>query len=115
MIGVTLSYPLLILASNASPDMKPTLVGYLGVLLMGLSFLGVGLLISPVTANQIIAAVGAFGASLAFWILPWDAQAATVTLARQVNPVTVGLREKLRMGVGRPPPRDVLDKLWSMD
>src|SRR5262245_62937030 len=43
MIGVTLSYPVLIIGSNASPEMKPTLVGDLGVFLMGLSVLGAGL------------------------------------------------------------------------
>ncbi len=111
MIGVTLSYPVLILASNTSPDMKPTLVGYLGVLLMGLSFLSVGLLISSMTENQIIAAVGAFGASLAFWILPWIAESATVTLASLMNSVTFGLWEKLHLGLGGPTLGDFLTKL----
>src|SRR5262245_20877991 len=115
MIGVTLSYPVLIMSSNASPDMKPTLVGYLGVFLMGLSFLGVGLLISSMTENQIIAGVGAFGVSLGLWILPWIAESATVTLASLMNSVTGGLWEKLHLGLGGPTLGDVLNKMSFVD
>jgi ABC-2 type transport system permease protein len=115
MIGVTLSYPVLIMTSNASPDMKPTLVGYLGVFLMGLSFLGVGLLISSMTENQIIAGVGAFGVSLGLWILPWIAESATVTLASLLNSVTFGLWEKLHLGLGGPTLGDLLNKMSFVD
>jgi len=115
MIAVTLTYPVLILASDASPDMKPTLVGYLGVFLMGLSFLSVGLLISSMTENQIIAAVGAFGAFLGLWILPWVADSATVTLAGLMNSVTFGLWEKLHLGLGGPTLGDLLNKLSFID
>jgi len=111
MIGVTIAYPVLILASNTSPEMKPTLVGYLGVFLMALSFLSLGLLISAMTENQIIAAVGAFGASLAFWILPWIAESATITLAGAMNWLTFGLWEKLHLGLGGPTLGDFLTKL----
>jgi gliding motility-associated transport system permease protein len=115
MIGVTLSYPVLIMTSNASPDMKPTLVGYLGVFLMGLSFLGVGLLISSMTENQIIAGVGAFGVSLGLWILPWIAESATVTLASLMNSVTFGLWEKAHLGLGGPTLGDLLNKMSFVD
>jgi ABC-2 type transport system permease protein len=115
MIGVTLSYPVLIMTSNASPDMKPTLVGYLGVFLMGLSFLGVGLLISSMTENQIIAGVGAFGVSLGLWILPWIAESATVTLASLMNSVTFGLWERLHLGLGGPTLGDLLNKISFVD
>jgi ABC-2 type transport system permease protein len=111
MIGVTLSYPLLILASNASPDMKPTLVGYLGILLMGLSFLSVGLLISSMTENQIIAAVGAFGAFLGLWVISWIADSATVTLASMMNSITFGLWEKMHLGLGGPTLGSLLNKI----
>src|SRR5262249_5094682 len=111
MIGVTLTYPLLILASNASPDMKPTLVGYLGVFLMGLAFLSVGLLISSMTENQIIAAVGAFGAFLALWVISWVADSATVTLASMMNSLSFGLWEKLHLGLGGPTLGSLLNKI----
>jgi len=111
MISVTLPYPVLIMASNSSPDMKPTLVGYLGIFLMGLCILSIGLLISSMTESQIIATVGGFGASLGFWILPWIAESATVTLATLMNSVTFGLWEKLHLGLGGPTLGDFLTKV----
>ncbi|MBI1951005.1 MAG: ABC transporter permease subunit [Acidobacteria bacterium] len=111
MLGATLSYPLLIMASSARPDMKPTLVGYFGVLLMGLAFLGIGLLVSAMTENQIIAAVGAFGALLMLWAVSWVADSVTVTLAGLMNSATFGLWEKLKLGVGGPTVGDLLNKI----
>lgn len=111
MLGVTLSYPVLIRATSARPDMQPTLIGYLGVLLMGMTFLGVGLLISAMTENQIIAAVGAFGALLILWSIGWVADAATVTLASLLNSATFGIWEKLNLGLGGPTLGDLLNKI----
>ena len=76
MLGLTLGYPLIIMASDARPDMKPALVGYLGILLFGMAALAVGMLISSMTENQIIAAVGTFGTLLLLWAIAWVADAA---------------------------------------
>lgn len=111
MLGVTLSYPLLIMATSARPDMKPTLVGYFGVLLMGLAFLAIGLLVSAMTENQIIAAVGAFGALLMLWAVSWIADSVTMTLAGLMNSATFGLWEKLKLGLGGPTLGDLLNKI----
>jgi len=111
MLGVTLSYPLLIMGAGSSPDLKPALAGYLGVLLMGLSFLSVGLLISSLTENQIVAAVGAFGALLMLWVLPWVADSATVTLAAVLNSVSLGLWERAGLGLGGPTLGDLLNRV----
>lgn len=111
MLGVTLSYPLLIMATSARPDMKPTLVGYFGVLLMGLAFLAIGLLVSAMTENQIIAAVGAFGALLMLWAVSWIADSVTMTLAGLMNSATFGLWEKLNLGLGGPTLGDLLNKI----
>ena len=115
MLAGTLTYPLLIVASNASPDMGPTLVGYFGVLLMGLAFLGVGLLISATTENQIIAAVGAFGALLLLYSIGWLAESATTTLASILNSATLGLWERAGLGMGGPTLGDLLAKLSLTD
>ncbi len=81
MLSVTLAYPLLIATAGTPPDLKPAYAGYFGVFLMGLSFLAVGLLISSLTENQMVAAVGAFGVLLLLWIVNWMAEsAATVKL-----------------------------------
>lgn len=45
--------------------------GYFGFLLLGSSFIAVGLFMSSLTDNQFIAAVITFGALLLLWILDW--------------------------------------------
>jgi ABC-2 type transport system permease protein len=111
MIGVTLTYPILISNSGAAPDMKPTFVGYLGVLLMGLALLAIGLFFSALTDNQIVAAVSAFGAFLMLWVIDWMAGSATVTLGTMMNGVTLGLWEKFGLGTGGPTLGDLLGSL----
>src|SRR5262249_54073055 len=111
MLAGTLAYPLLILGSGASPDMKPTFVGFLGVLLMGLAFLALGLLISAMTENQVIAAVGAFGVFLLLWVINWMADSATITLAAVMSKLTMGLWEKLHLGMGGPTLGDLLGQI----
>jgi ABC-2 type transport system permease protein len=54
-----------------NPEWKPVLVGYLGLLLMGGCFLSVGLLISSMTKNQIVAGFITFAVFLTLWILNW--------------------------------------------
>jgi len=45
--------------------------GYLGMLLMGGCFISVGLLISSLTKNQIVAGMIAFGVFLLLWLIIW--------------------------------------------
>jgi ABC-2 type transport system permease protein len=111
MIGVTLTYPILILNSGAGPDMKPTLVGYLGVLLMGLALLAIGLFFSALTDNQIVAAVSAFGAFLMLWVIDWMSSSATVTLGALMSKLTLGLWDKVGLGTGGPTLGDLLGSL----
>ena len=111
MIGVTATYPVLIMNSGAAPDMKPTLVGYFGVLLMGLSLLALGLLFSALTDNQIVAAVSAFGTFLFLWVIDWMAPSATVTLGALMNRLTNGLWERLGLGTDGPTLGDLLGSL----
>ena len=57
------------------PELGPMLSGYLGLLLMGASFISVGLLVSSATRNQIVAGVVTFAVLLLFWVLSWMADA----------------------------------------
>jgi ABC-2 type transport system permease protein len=66
-----------------NPEFLPVLAGYLGLLLMGGCFLAVGLFISSLTKNQIVAAVATFATFLMFWVISWAAESAGPT-ARQV-------------------------------
>jgi gliding motility-associated transport system permease protein len=111
MLGVTLSYPLLIMSGGASPEMKPALAGYFGLFLMGLALLAIGLLVSAMTENQIVAAVGAFGVFLILWIVNWLSESATITLTEMVNKATQGLWEKMGLGTGGPTLGDFLSSI----
>ena len=53
------------------PDWKAVLVGYLGLLLLGAAFLGLGAFLSTLTKNQIIAGSLTFGVFLLLWVLDW--------------------------------------------
>jgi len=91
--------------------MGPTLIGYLGIFLMGLSFLAIGLLISSLTENQVVAAVGAFGVLLILWVINWVAASATSTLAGIINNFTNGLWDKLGLPLGGPTLGDLINQL----
>ncbi len=111
MLAITFVYPLLIL-TKVSPDMGPALVGYAGVLLLGLTILAIGLFVSSLTENQIVAAVGAFGVNLLLWAIAWAAEAAeSYTLAGLINSATAGLWEKVGGGTGGPTLGDLLTRL----
>jgi len=73
LLALTLLYPALI-AYFTRVEWGPILTGYLGLLLTGGAFLAVGLLISSLTENQIVAGFGTFGVLLAFWIIGWGAE-----------------------------------------
>ncbi len=51
------------------PDWKPILSGYLGMFLYGAALLSLGLFISTLTENQIVAVVITFGISLVLWLV----------------------------------------------
>ncbi|MCL4467060.1 MAG: ABC transporter permease [Chloroflexi bacterium] len=68
MLGMTLFYPLLLFVYG-HPDKGPILSGYVGTLLLGASFLSIGLFASSLTANQIVAAVLTFMGLLLFWLI----------------------------------------------
>jgi ABC-2 type transport system permease protein len=58
--GLTIS----ILFTYGQPDWKPILSGYLGLILYGAALLAIGVFISTLTENQIVAVIITFGISL---------------------------------------------------
>ena len=72
-----------ILFRLGNPEWKPVATGYLGLLLMGGCFLSVGLLISSLTKNQIVAAFVTFAVFLMLWVVDWFADSAG-PVAREV-------------------------------
>lgn len=57
--------------SYGEPDKGAVASAYIGLILMGLSFVAVGIFASSITENQIISIIVAFGILLLFWVLGW--------------------------------------------
>lgn len=75
MIGLTGIYPLILLLYG-NPEVGMIASGYLGLLLLAVSFAAVGLFTSSLTENQIIAAVSCFAILLLLYIISWPAETA---------------------------------------
>jgi ABC-2 type transport system permease protein len=54
-----------------TPDWKPLVVGFLGLVLQGGCLLAIGTFISTTTKNQIIAGATTFAVCLLLWVLDW--------------------------------------------
>ena len=72
MLALTLTYPAVVLYF-ARVEWGVLLTGYLGLLLMGATFLAVGVFASSLTENQIVASITTFGVLLIFWVIGWSA------------------------------------------
>ena len=60
-----------ILFRLGNPEWRPIATGYLGLLLLGGCFVSVGLLISSLTKNQIVAGFITFAVFLMLWVINW--------------------------------------------
>ncbi len=67
MLALTLPYPLFLL-KYGSPDLGQVAGGYVGIILVGGVFLAIGLFISSLTQNQIIALAASIGVLLVLWL-----------------------------------------------
>ena len=70
ILAVTLIH-VAILFIYGTPAWKPVVTGYIGLFLMGASFLSIGLLISSLTKNQIVAGIATFAVVLMLWVINW--------------------------------------------
>ena len=68
MVGLTVLYPLLT-ARVAEVEIGSIAMGYVGLMLSGMAFIALGLFISSLTENQIIAVAVSYGLLLVFWLL----------------------------------------------
>jgi ABC-2 type transport system permease protein len=71
------------------PEFLPVLSGYVGLLLLGSAFISVGLFISTMTENQIIAAIAGFATSLLLWVVGWGASYAGATLSPVLEYISI--------------------------
>jgi ABC-2 type transport system permease protein len=72
LIGCTFIYQI-ILFSHGKPEIGQILSSYLGLLLMGGAFIAVGIFVSSLTENQIVAGFVTIILLLLFWVLGWAA------------------------------------------
>src|SRR6187455_1098195 len=70
MLAITLIH-IAILIIYGSPELKPLVTAYLGLLLLGSCFIAMGLFVSSLTKNQVVAGVVTFGLALFLWVISW--------------------------------------------
>ena len=68
---ITLEFPFIIASYSPEFDWGPVYSGYLGMILLGSSYISVGLFASTISENQIISAMSSFGILLLFWFFGW--------------------------------------------
>ncbi|MBI2525538.1 MAG: ABC transporter permease subunit [Candidatus Rokubacteria bacterium] len=88
LLVLTLLYPGMV-AHFARVEWGAVLTGYLGLLLLGGTFLSIGLLLSSMTENQIVAGFATFGILLALWVVGWGADFAGGTLRTVLQYVAI--------------------------
>ena len=71
------------------PEWKPVLTASLGLLLFGCCFIALGLFVSTLTRNQIIAGIVSFCLFLLLWILDWAADPAATGVWKVVSELAV--------------------------
>ena len=80
---------ILVLNSFSSLNWKFVLCGYSGILLLGSSFMSLGIFTSSLTQNQIIAAVLSFGTLLMFWVIGWTKSLAAPAMASFIEYLSI--------------------------
>ena len=88
MLAVTL-LDMLLLFKFGHPEWRPIAAGYLGLLLLGGCFVSLGLLISSLTKNQIVAGVITFAVFLVLWIINWTADQSSPTMRAVLNHLSI--------------------------
>jgi len=88
MLAITLVHVgLLFMFGN--PEWRPVVTTYLGLLLMGGCFISIGLFISSLTKNQIVAGMITFGVFLMLWVINWIASFMGPTTQQVLNYLSI--------------------------
>ena len=88
MLGITLIH-IGVLFAFGNPEWRPVVTAYLGMLLMGGCFIAVGLLISSMTKNQIVAGMITFAVFLMLWVINWIASFTGPTTQAVLNYLSI--------------------------
>ena len=106
IVGMTFFYAIT-LSLLGPVDRGPIITGYLGLLLMGGSYVAIGVMASALTRNQIVAFILAFAVSFAFFIFGQITQFAPDWLAPILSFLSMGNHFEA-LGRGVIDSRDVL-------
>jgi len=71
IVAGLVNFGLLWYYATTPPEWKPVVTGVLALLLVGSCFIALGLFVSTLTRNQIVAGTLTFGLLLGIWILGW--------------------------------------------
>jgi ABC-2 type transport system permease protein len=88
MLAVTLIH-VGVLFAFGNPEWRPIATSYLGLLLMGGCFIALGLLISSLTKNQIVAGMITFAVFLMLWVINWIASFTGPTTQEVLNYLSI--------------------------
>jgi ABC-2 type transport system permease protein len=88
MLAMTLPYPAL-LYYFASPEPGPIFSGYLGLFLMGVSFVAMGTFFSALGDSQLVAGAFTFGCGLLFLMIGWITPFVPATAAAVLDELSV--------------------------
>lgn len=89
MLAITLAYPV-ILSAYTEVDWAVVGSGYLGMFLMGSAFLAIGLFVSSLTSNQIVAAALAFMVLLVSFIMDFLSVSAGPVAGEVIRHLSIG-------------------------
>jgi ABC-2 type transport system permease protein len=98
MLALTLTYAG-VLQAYGEPDWGPIYSGYLGLVLFTAALVALGLTVSALTANQIVAAVVSLGLFLVLWMIdslgsllpyPFDNMVLSISLLAHFTPFATG-------------------------
>jgi ABC-2 type transport system permease protein len=84
MLAGTLVGPVL-MAVYAKPEPGPIVSGYLGLLLVGCTFMAIGVFFSSLTSSQVVAGVATFGVGLLMFVIGWASAFAGPTLSKVLS------------------------------
>jgi ABC-2 type transport system permease protein len=88
MLAATLPH-IAVLFIYGNPEWKPIVTGYAGLLLMGASFISMGLWISSLTKNQIVAGMITFAMFLLLWTINWAMDSAGPSMQKVLTAVSI--------------------------
>jgi ABC-2 type transport system permease protein len=88
MLAITLPH-MGVLYLYGDPEWKPMLTAYAGLLLMGGSFVSLGLFISSLSKNQIVAGAMTFATFLMLWVINWIGSFSSGTMSTITNYLSI--------------------------